>query len=58
MPGGQIWLANVVAAVLFSGFAAYLSWIFIEKRVLNLRATGLAFVHRTELLRASVTADR
>ncbi|NOJ44623.1 acyltransferase [Bradyrhizobium sp. WSM 1791] len=41
LPGGTFWLLNIVYGVLSSGAAAYLSWIFVEKRVLDWRSAAL-----------------
>lgn len=41
LPGGTFWLLNIVYGVVFSGLAAYLSWTFIERRVLNWRSAAL-----------------
>ncbi|MER9668223.1 acyltransferase [Mesorhizobium sp. M0203] len=57
LPGGTFWLLNIVYAVLSSGAAAYLSWTFVEKRVLERRAAALLRVAKSmEWLRLFFTA--
>ncbi|WP_143273760.1 hypothetical protein [Bradyrhizobium canariense] len=41
LPGGTFWLLNIAYGVVSSGAAAYLSWTFVEKRVLEQRAAVL-----------------
>ncbi|MET4037124.1 peptidoglycan/LPS O-acetylase OafA/YrhL [Bradyrhizobium sp. RT4a] len=46
LPGGTFWFLNIAYGVLSSGAAAYLSWTFVEKRVLEHRAAALSRVSK------------
>ncbi|MHC4046101.1 acyltransferase [Bradyrhizobium xenonodulans] len=44
LPGGTFWLSNIAYGVVSSGAAAYLSWTFVEKRVVEQRSAALSGV--------------
>ncbi|MDA9391978.1 hypothetical protein WN73_15455 [Bradyrhizobium sp. CCBAU 45394] len=44
LPGGTFWLLNIAYGVLSSGAAAYLSWTFVEKTILEQRSVALSRV--------------
>lgn len=44
LPRGTFWLFNTAYGVLASGAAAYLSWTFVERRILDQRSAALVYV--------------